>query len=335
MQGSNDKSTVNEKYSGLVGNEQIIKKIDKFKANQSRENLLFLLEAIHNRMNDNGQFLIPVTMPQAALDLFKSGDIIAGDTVKSDVDLHFGLNTLETADGKKWLVAFTSHDEYEKGEVSSIITQDIRGSLNIFKNDCAYEGIIINPWSTKFFFIKDFIEIMLNMGKPQNHISFVVGDITKLVVEAIVNAANSTLLGGGGVDGAIHKAAGPKLLLECMTLHGCKTGEAKITKGYNLKAKHIIHTVGPRYHGKTDDAMLLYACYVNSLDLAKKNNIHSIAFPAISTGDYGYPAKEAAVVALKAVIGWLNSNEEYGMEIVMCCYNEEMYNILMSASRGE
>ena len=173
------------------------------------------------------------------------------------------------------------------------------------------------------------------MEKPQNHISFVVGDITKLEVGAVVNAANSTLLGGGGVDGAIHKAAGPKLLLECMTLHGCKTGEAKITNGYNLKAKHIIHTVGPRYHGKTDDAMLLYACYVNSLDLAKKNNIHSIAFPAISTGDYGYPAKEAAVVALKAVIGWLNNNEEYGMEIVMCCYNEEMYNILMSVSRGE
>ena len=130
MRGSNDNSTVSEQYAGLVGNEQIIEKIDKFKANQSRENLLSLLEAIHNRMNDNGQFLIPVTPPQAALDLFKSGDIKAGDTVKSDVDLHFGLNTLETADGKKWLVAFTSHDEYEKGEASSIITQEIRGFLN-------------------------------------------------------------------------------------------------------------------------------------------------------------------------------------------------------------
>ena len=148
------------------------------------------------------------------------------------------------------------------------------------------------------------------------------GDITKLDCDCIVNAANRSLLGGGGVDGAIHRAAGPGLLVECCTLHGCRTGEAKITKGYRLKAKYIIHTVGPIYSGTAQDAVLLADCYRNSLDLAQENGIHSIAFPAISTGVYGYPLGDATEIAVRTVAHWLEGHPETEMKVIFCCFDK-------------
>lgn len=161
-------------------------------------------------------------------------------------------------------------------------------------------------------------------------IKIVQGDITKMKADAIVNAANKSLLGGGGVDGAIHAVAGPELLAECRTLHGCDTGEAKITKGYNLPAKHVIHTVGPiyRFHTLEEDAKLLADCYRNSLDLAKKNNLHSIIFSSISTGVYGYPAKDAAKVAIKTSRDWLKANPDYEMHISLCAFDKRMEQVL-------
>ena len=153
------------------------------------------------------------------------------------------------------------------------------------------------------------------------------GDITKLALDAIVNAANRTLLGGGGVDGAIHRAAGRGLLEECRTLNGCETGEAKITGGYNLPAKHVIHTVGPVYHGREKDAEFLSDCYRNSLDVAKANGVHSIAFPAISTGVYGYPLEAAADIAVQTVKTWLDSNAEYDMEVIFSCFGDRAYQV--------
>ena len=157
--------------------------------------------------------------------------------------------------------------------------------------------------------------------KVKNQIQVVQGDITKLDCDCIVNAANRSLLGGGGVDGAIHRAAGPELLAECRTLHGCRTGEAKITKGYRLRAKYIIHTVGPIYSGTAEDAAQLADCYRNSLNLAKEHDIHGIAFPAISTGVYGYPLEDAAEIAVKTVAQWLEDHADYAMQVIFCCFD--------------
>src|SRR5258708_1028147 len=142
-----------------------------------------------------------------------------------------------------------------------------------------------------------------------NRIEIQQGDITKLKVDAIVNAANTSLLGGGGVDGAIHRAAGPELLEECRTLNGCQTGEAKISKGHNLPAKWVIHTVGARWHGgQRNEERLLANCYRNSLALTEKHGIRTIAFPSISTGAYGYPIEEACRIALTEIQSFLDGN---------------------------
>ncbi len=157
------------------------------------------------------------------------------------------------------------------------------------------------------------------------------GDVTKLEVDAVVNAANSSLLGGGGVDGAIHRAAGPELLAECRTIGGCPTGEARITKGYRLPAKLVIHTVGPVWNGgNRNEAELLASCYRNSLDLAIENNVQTIAFPAISCGVYGYPIQMATDIALGEIIKFLGQNDSFE-RVVFVCFDEKVYHAYVNA----
>jgi O-acetyl-ADP-ribose deacetylase (regulator of RNase III) len=156
-------------------------------------------------------------------------------------------------------------------------------------------------------------------------VELVKGDITSLEVDAIVNAANNTLLGGGGVDGAIHRAAGPELFKECEELKGCETGEAKITNGYKLKAKHVIHTVGPIWHGGyRDEHETLASCYQSSLILAKKHKIKTIAFPGISTGVYGFPKDLAALIAVNESKRFLNKNT-FPEKVIFVAYDDESY----------
>ena len=156
------------------------------------------------------------------------------------------------------------------------------------------------------------------------NIEVILGDITKLgsEVDAIVNAANEDLLGGGGVDGAIHRAAGPELLKECRTLGGCEPGDAKVTKAYNLKQKYIIHTVGPRYYSNQNPEETLRSCYIKSLQIADKLGVKTIAFPSISTGVFAYPLEEASKIAMDAIKSFKGKNIEC---VIMCAFDERTY----------
>jgi O-acetyl-ADP-ribose deacetylase (regulator of RNase III) len=170
---------------------------------------------------------------------------------------------------------------------------------------------------------------------PSDRIELILGDITQQRVDAIVNAANTSLLGGGGVDGAIHRAAGPELVAECRTLNGCKTGEAKITKGYRLLAKFVIHTPGPIWRGGShNEDGLLANCYRNSLALAGENRVRTIAFPSISTGIFGFPIERATQIAVREVKTFLEQND-LPERVVFVTFSQSDYNVYQSVLNAQ
>lgn len=277
------------------------------------------------------QMIVPIETSDAMIKMMEnSEDIKAGNTItlKEDIGISF-RHLVVNDDGQYFIPLFTSKNEVEKGELTSTINQSIKALFDALENwtDCL--GFMINPWGQKLVLEKDIVQMLKNYER-RAHISIIRGSVLEPHVSAIVNAANNSLLGGGGVDGAIHRAAGPELLVECRTLHGCETGAAKSTRAYNIKtADDIIHTVGPVYSGKPADREQLSACYVSSLDESFENGNDSIAFPCISTGVYGYPLDEAAHVALTTIANWLDDHSGILKNVYICCYRDEEYKAYM------
>lgn len=288
--------------------------IQKF-AQDNENNVIPVLDTIITKMEQKNQFILPV---EDDFDEHKTQNLLSK------------LRCLTDKEGGYWYVAFTSTKQLEKGQPTQAIGMEIEPLLYMTLKNEGIKGVVLNPFDEPFFLDRKMIQALLEEIKRENRIYFDLGDITKLDCEAIVNAANATLLGGGGVDGAIHAAAGPELLEECKALNGCHVGEAKITKGYNLKAKYVIHTVGPVFSNRKEDAVKLEECYWNSLEVASEHDIHSIAFPAISTGAYGYPLEQAVPIAVSTVSKWLDAHKEYGMRIVFSCFDQKTYDSYVS-----
>lgn len=293
---------------------------------QNNTNLARLLRAVFNILREGADVQIPVSLAAQA-------------------EGQLALETHTASDGQVYVAAFSSEEaaSVSQSEEYTLIARPLINYFEAILQMDGIAGIVFNPSSpAPFTMQKKMIKELLQQiaeHPSKNSINVWRGDITTLEVDAIVNAANSTLLGGGGVDGAIHSAAGSQLLEECKALCGCATGEAKISFGYDLPSTYVIHTVGPIYDGKLSQRIELANCYKNSLELAKKHHLHSIAFAAISTGVYGYPVDEAARIALLTCTQWLNANPEYGMEITLVCFNNAVLKsyseIIEAAKRGE
>ena len=291
-----------------------------FCGEQASPNAVF--NAVADGLNHDMQVRIPIETPEAMLRMMGDPEKIkCGDVLQAEEDIPVRFRHLEAdKEGHYFIPLFTSQEEMDKGESTSSVNQSLRTLFEAVDHwqDCV--GYIINPWGQRLVLEKSTIQ-MLSGYQPKSSIFFAEGSVLDMSVDAIVNAANESLLGGGGVDGAIHSAAGPELLKECRKLHGCHVGEAKITGAYNIDfVDHIIHTVGPVYSGSAGDEERLAACYTNSLDLALENGCHSIAFPCIGTGKYGYPLVKAAKVSLIAVAQWLDAHPDTVMDVYFCCY---------------
>lgn len=274
------------------------------------------------KMDPNLSVIVPALIPGTMTGDTPPEELKPGDTFVLEEELRIEIQRIALQDGTYLTPVFTEFDELMKGQGTDSITMNFMELLDMALTWESCAGIVINPWGNGFMMARELMEATRDYT-PCSRFTVVQGDITRFHGDAIVNAAKHSLLGGGGVDGAIHRAAGPELLEECRTLHGCRTGEAKITKGYNLPAEHVIHTVGPRYQSDKNPERLLAACYLNSLDLAMQNELHSVAFPCISTGVFGYPKDDAAVIALKAVCFWFDKHPDYVMNVYFCCHSDD------------
>ena len=285
-------------------NEAIRRAIAAFAADASHDNLYAVLESIREMTECGGTVYVPADPAQP------------------------GRRAEARPDGTFAWVVYTDPEEAEKSGKSYSAADAKTFFLDVCGNrESTFSGVVINPEGMRIYLPAAMLQMTLaKQTVPENEIYFEIGDITELECDCIVNAANSSLLRGGGVCGAIFRAAGSELDEACDAIGGCPTGEARITGGFRLKASYIIHTVGPVYSGSSEDPKLLASCYRNSLNLAMENGIHSIAFPAISTGIYRYPLDEACEIALVTVSSWLAEHPDYGMAVIFSCFDERTYD---------
>ena len=283
--------------------------------------------AIKDGMKNGMRVMVPVETTKEMIIPAGDPERLKGEVRDQDKEVRAikFRNLPPDEEGRSYIPLFTSTAELKKGPKTSVLEQPLRELMQMAGNWPHCLGYILNPWDKKVILSLDNIK-MISDFKPKSCITFIRGSVVDMHADVIVNAANNSLLGGGGVDGAIHRAAGPPLLEECRSLDGCETGEAKITGAYDISyADYIIHTVGPIYTGRESDAELLAACYRNSLELALAKGCKSVAFPCISTGVYGYPLHEAAEIAFRTTAEWLEARPETIMNIFFCCFREEEY----------
>lgn len=311
----------------------ITAKIALMTKERTRENIVKCFEAVRRAMDGGGNLLVPVLPVQSAENV-------------SNINQRrtFHIKAVRTGDDKRWQIAYTDESAIRSGRtrgkgitvapsIREVLAQYVPEIQGESKAPANLSGLVLNPDTKPLFLsrqtISEIFKVDRSAAKRPAGSSILVtkGDITKLNIECIVNAADNSLPGSGEVSRAIQNEAGPEFVQECIRLGSCETGKARITGGYGLLAAHVIHTTGPFYRGEENEAELLADCYRNSLELARENNIHEIAFPNISTGLHGYPKEKAARIAMNAVGRWLGGHRDYVMHVILCCYDEENYGI--------
>lgn len=322
----NDQALNNEKLEHAISHTHKLKTQESFAA---------VLESLEESMRNKGQFELamvqnPLSETSSDIsfeDLFGISDLntcTAGDLLELKQDLSLAPMLYPDAqDGRFWILAFTSRKEAEKTGSSFIVNIDMKELMEKYLQN-NYAGIIINGLGLPFRLTPDMLHALLDEGLPQNQISFMTADITEVSVDAIVNPTSSYLHGTTGLDGYIRYKAGGRIEQECAAHSFLPVGDSFVTHGWNLPARFVIHTAAPHYEPGSDSCkLLLKACYTNSLNAARKQGLHSIAFPAISTGHNGFPTIEAAQIALLSCAEWLDRNQDYSMAIVLVSRDEE------------
>lgn len=325
-------------------NDQIEEAIRVLEKNNNEANIYKLIRLLQEEGAEGGMFFVPVIdaddceiPPENLFDVDKLSIDNVFETEK-EKEKQAVPRRVELFKGGYAFTAFTSREELEKGEGTKYTSMPILSFLEMAFEDDTCVGVVLNPWDVSILLDKRVLNLILNdqpKPKVQSSVYIDKGDITKLDVDAIVNAANTSLRAGGGVCGAIFAAAGEGLVHACNQIGTCPVGQARITRGYNLPARYIIHTPGPVYSGNEEDDILLENSYYNSLELARKNGLHSIAFPAISTGIYGYPLEKAVPIAVITVSRWINEHPGYEMEVILICYDDETYQAYSNYVQGQ